>query len=388
MTTFRTMPADGGPLRVVVVGAGPMGRRWLPTVQESPEVDLAGIVDLDVPLAQAAAAELGVPDLPVGADLAAVAAASDAQAIIDATAPPAHLPVTVQALELGLPVLGEKPLAATLAEALHLVAAAERSGELFMVSQNYRYNTGLLRFREHARALGPLGVVTAEFFKTLHKRQVHEVMDHPLLLEMAIHTFDTARFLLDAEPVAVYCTKYNPSWSWFRGEAVATAIFEMTGGVRFVYTGSFCSPGLETSWNSAWRVSGERGSACWDGDAPPRLEVATSDSVGEVPAVATPAPANSIAGALAEFVHALRTGTTPMCEVHDNVLSLAMVEACVLSASTGRRVDLNEVLESAHATAVAKAEDDVRDVLRSWTSVSAALSPHRCTPPTEPLEVR
>lgn len=375
MSIFRTVPGEGEPLRVVVVGAGPMGRAWLRAVQASPDAELVGIVDLDVPVARAAAVELGVPDLPVGADLAAVTAACDAQAVIDVTVPAAHLPVTVRALELGLPVLGEKPVAATLAEALRLVVAAERAGELFMVSQSRRYNAELFRFREQVRALGTLGVVTAEFFKAPHFGGFRDRMDHPLLVDMAIHPFDTVRFLLDAEPVAVYCTEYNPAWSWYRGDAATTAIFEMTGGVRFVYTGSWCSPGLETSWNAAWRVSGERGSACWDGDGPPRTEVAESDPVGEVASVATTAPGNAIAGSLAEFVHALRTGTTPMGEVHDNVLSLAMVEAAVLSAQTVRRVSLDEVLESAHSSAVATAKDDVRDRLLSWTSVRAALRP-------------
>ena len=48
--TFRTVPAD--PLRVVIVGAGNMGRLWLAAVAASAEVRLAGIADLDVALAR------------------------------------------------------------------------------------------------------------------------------------------------------------------------------------------------------------------------------------------------------------------------------------------------------------------------------------------------
>jgi predicted dehydrogenase len=47
-TPFAVIPDDGSPLRVVVVGAGGMGRAWLRTVEESPLVELAGIVDLDL----------------------------------------------------------------------------------------------------------------------------------------------------------------------------------------------------------------------------------------------------------------------------------------------------------------------------------------------------
>ena len=43
-TSFATIPDDGTPLRVVVVGAGGMVRAWLNTVEQSPAVELAGIV--------------------------------------------------------------------------------------------------------------------------------------------------------------------------------------------------------------------------------------------------------------------------------------------------------------------------------------------------------
>jgi predicted dehydrogenase len=48
--------------------------------------------------------------------------------------------------------------------------------------------------------------------------------------------------------------------------------------------------------------------------------------------------ATGIAGSLQEFLHALRTGTTPMSECHDNIKSLAMVFAAIESATTGQRV--------------------------------------------------
>ena len=75
---------------------------------------------------------------------------------------------------------------------------------------------------------------------------------------MAIHQFDLARDLIGGEPVAVYCESYNPGWSWYAGDAAAEVTFEFADGSRFSFSGSWCSPGLETSWNGAWRVSGAR----------------------------------------------------------------------------------------------------------------------------------
>ncbi|MFC7343488.1 Gfo/Idh/MocA family protein [Saccharopolyspora griseoalba] len=336
--SFRTI-TDDRPLRLVIVGAGQMGRTWVEAVAGSRLAEVAGVVDLDEGAARAAAP----PGAAAGASLGEVARRSAADAVVDVTAPAAHLPVTLEALELGLPVLGEKPLAATLPEAVKLVRAAEQAGELFVVSQNRRFHPGLWRLKREVAALGEVGLLTHQFFKAPHFGGFREAMAHPLVVDMAIHNFDAARFLLDADPVAVYCEEFNPSWSWYAGSAATTAVFEMSGGSRFVYTGSWCSPGLETSWNSDWRVSAAGGTATWDGIGEPQVEALRPRAV----ATAEDYPGDDLRGSLAVFVEALRTGVEPMNECHDNLRSLAMVHAAIASAETGSRVRVDEVLAAA-----------------------------------------
>jgi predicted dehydrogenase len=344
------------PLPVVVAGAGLMGRAWLACVEASPDAELTGVADLDVTAAREAVAALGRPDLPVGDDVVALARRTGARAVIDVTVPAAHHPVTMAALFAGLAVLGEKPAAQTVAEALSLAAASDVTGQLFMVSQSRRWNPQLHRLREMAGRLGAVGTVTTEFFRAPHFGGFREQMAYPLLVDMAIHHFDAARFVLGAEPVEVVCRTHNPPWSWFAGDADAAAVFAMAGGARYVYTGSWCSPGAETSWNGSWRVAGEHGAALWDGDTEPRLDAA-------VPAPDGPAsPYSGIAGALAVFADALRTGVPPMGEVHENLMSLAMVEAAVESARSGTAVRLDDVLRRAWETAL---RDETRADVRA-----------------------
>jgi len=364
---------------LVLVGAGGMGRAWLSAIRAEPRAELAGVVDLDADVARAALDDAGLPDVPVGTDAVDLARRTGARAVVDVTVPAAHHPVTTAALFAGLPVLGEKPAAATVAQTLSLVAAAEVTGQLFMVSQSRRYNRQLAAFRAQAAALGRPGVLTTEFFRAPRFGGFREEMPHPLLVDMAIHPFDTARYLLEAEPVSVYCESFNPPWSWYAGDAAATAVFEMTGGVRYAYAGSWCSPGRETSWNGSWRLSGEHGTAVWDGDHDPVVEpgpeAEREPSAGE-PSVED--PGEGIAGSLAAFLAALDGGPAPRGEVHENVLSLVMVEAAVESASSGARVLVDDVLERAYERALEdEARDDVRARLGSWTSVRAALGPAR-----------
>lgn len=367
--TFRTIPDDGSPLRVILVGVGGMGQAWLQAISECDAVTPVGLVDLDTAAAEAVAGRFGVLDVAIGADAVEVAARSGAEAVIDVTVPAAHHPVTTAALFAGLPVLGEKPVAASVAQGLSLAAAAQVTGELFMVSQSRRYNKQLFSFRQQLAGLGRVGVMTTEFFKAPHFGGFRDEMAHPLLLDMAIHQLDSARFLLGQDPVSVYCQEFNPAWSWYAGDAGCTAIFEMADGARYVFTGSWCSPGLETSWNGSWRASGEFGSARWSGDDAPQVE-RTGGATADPPADSGGGPlGDGIAGSLREFVAALRTGVVPMGEVADNVMSLAMVEAAIESNARQRPVQLRDSLSDALDRAVNDEQrDDVALVLKSWHS--------------------
>ena len=352
-----------------------MGKKWISALTASPDTELVGLVDLNLAAAEAALREAGLQNVATGTSVTEVATATAAQAVVNVTVPVAHHPTNVEALFAGLPVLCEKPVAPTVSQGLSLAAAAEVSGQLLMISQSRRYYRDLADLKEQMPSLGDVGIVTTEFFKAPHFGGFREEMEHVLLVDMAIHAFDVARYLLDQEPVSVYCEEYNPSWSWYAGNAATTAVFEFGGGARYIYTGSWCSPGLETSWNGNWRISGAHGTARWDGENPAVVERPGDDNPLPSARESTGSrEAEEIAGSLAEFVSALRSGATPSGEVHSNVLSLAMVEAAVLSAEKKERVNIGQILESAYTDAInAETLPAVKEVLLAWTSVSKLL---------------
>jgi len=331
-------------VKAVLVGAGGMGRAWAKNLSECPDVDIVGWVDLRPEAAASGAADLGLTELYLGADLGVALAERRPDFVVDVTVPEAHRDVTLQALAAGLPVLGEKPMADSMAHAHEMVAASERAGKLYMVSQSRRYDARLAALRALiVGATGPLGLLNSDFYIGAHFGGFRDEMPNVLLLDMAIHTFDAARYLGGADPVAVYCEEFNPPWSWYRSNASATAIFEMTGGLRYTYRGSWCAEGRHTSWESEWRASGPHGTATWDGLGAPVADVVsetsgfTSQTEVRGVAVAEGAP-SGIAGSLRDFLNALRTGATPMGECHDNIKSLAMVFAAIESAGSGQRV--------------------------------------------------
>ncbi len=346
MTDTAQTPSATAP-RALLVGAGGMGKGWGKNLKQHGDLaTLAGWVDLRDGAAAAAADELELSGVATGTDLAKLIADIRPDFVIDVTIPEAHRDVTVMALNAGVPVLGEKPMAHSMEAAREMIAASERSGKLYMVSQSRRYDARLQAFREQiATNLGTVGILNADFYIGAHFGGFRDEMDSVLLLDMAIHSFDQARYLLgDADPVSVYCEEFNPSWSWYKGAASASALFEMAGGVRFTYRGSWCAEGLMSSWECDWRAVGANGTAKWDGTGAPVVQTVLESGgfhskMNEAKtAEVQPDVPGGIAGSLRDFLHALKTGATPMGECHDNVKSLAMVFAAIESAKTGQRV--------------------------------------------------
>ena len=334
------------PLRVVLVGAGSMGQQWITAVNQNSEAKLVGIVDVAKEMAEKAKSFSGQRDVLIGTDFLDVAKKASADVILNVTTPGAHLDVSVRALLNGYQVLTEKPLTEDLKQAHVVVAAAQFSGNLIMVSQSRRWNPDAFEFRQMIDSLGAKGILNCLFFKAIRFGGFRDLMDSPLILDMAIHMFDNARFLLDSNAKTVYCHEFNPSWSWYKGDSGASTICEMDNGAIFTFTGNWSSPGAETSWNSEWRYSGELGSATWDGDNRPVRYGGVGFEYSK------PFEEAGISVALAQFIDALRTEKAPMGEVHENLESLAIVEAALESSRTKKLVIVDDLLNHALANAL------------------------------------
>ena len=342
-------------LRVLQVGCGGISHRWLDAVRETADAEIVGFVDLDIERARESARRCG-SRAPAGRDLRAVLGHARPDVVFDCTVPEARRDVTIAALEAGCHVFCEKPMADTLGSARAMLAAAEAHGRTLAVMQNRRFDPSIRALREFL-AGGHIGRVTtlhADFFLAPHFGGFRESMEHVLLRDMAIHTFDSARFLAGEQPRTAFGTSWNPEGSWYAHGASAAVTFELTGGVVFTYRGSWCAEGLPTPWESQWRIVGTGGSVLWDGSESLRCEVVSGSGglLSTHRAVPTPAlrrsdPAQWHAAAIHAFLRAVRSGLTPETVGTDNIHSLAMVFAACESADTHRRVEVASMLSGA-----------------------------------------
>ena len=334
--------------RVVVAGCGGMSNVWLEYAAKRDGVEIVGLVDIQEDAARAAALRHGL-QVPVFTDLSEAIRATQANLVFDVTVPSSHKEVVTTALLQGCHVFGEKPMAQSVADAREIVGVSEKTGKRYAVMQNRRYLKSIRPLRDFLAAggIGAVGAVHSDFFIGAHFGGFREAMDSPLIVDMAIHTFDQARFLTGADPVSVYCHEFNPQGSWYAGNASAVCIFEMSDGSVYTYRGSWCSEGFPTSWEAEWRIIGSQGTAKWDGTAPPVAEVVdetqSAGFVNPMKAVLLPEPwtgREGHFGCLDEMFASLEEQRPAETDCRDNIKSVVMVFGAVESARQGKKLML------------------------------------------------
>jgi predicted dehydrogenase len=133
------------PVRIAVIGTGHMGRHHAAKVAELRNeggATFAGIADIDPDRRRRVAAETGAHAAASGRELF-----GEADAAIVAVPTIAHYEVVRAALEAGLDVLVEKPIAASVGQAEELLALARRGGRILQVGSQEWYNPALRAIR-------------------------------------------------------------------------------------------------------------------------------------------------------------------------------------------------------------------------------------------------
>jgi predicted dehydrogenase len=335
-------------MKVVLVGCGAMSRQWLDAARQIDGLAIVGLVDLDADRAQARAREYELSGAVIGTSIDAVLDQTKPDAVFDVVVPAARRGVALSAFAHHCHLLTEKPLADSPDNARAIIAAARAAGRIHAVVQNRRYVANVRRIRRFldSGAIGAPTSIHADFFVAPHFGGFREEMAHVLLLDMAIHTFDAARYMVAGEPAGVYCQEWEPVSSWYRQGSSASAVFDFGGGKVFTYAGSWCADGFRTSWEGSWRIVAQRGSLLWDGHDGLKAEVVASGRDGiidktrpiEVPPLDPADRVDGHLGIIKDFMHAIETGTEPETRGTDNIRSLAMVFGAIESAETGRRI--------------------------------------------------
>ncbi len=183
---------SGRPVRVAVVGAGDFGRNHARVYRRLEAVELVAIVDSNSERARSVASEFGTSVFP---DLGALTGCVDAATVAVPTSE--HARVGCRLMELGIDVLVEKPIAASLSEADLLLAAARRHGRILQVGHLERYNPAFIAV---------LPIIKEPLYFEVHRLGVFSPrsLDIDVVYDVMIHDLDILLALTDSPVSSIH----------------------------------------------------------------------------------------------------------------------------------------------------------------------------------------
>ncbi len=320
------------PLRIGILGAGHMGRTHAEVLARDPRVGIAGVADPDRERAINLADELGVPH---HADLESLLKGG-LDLLVVTTPNRFHCEASLIALERGVGVLSEKPMAINLADARKICEAAARPGAFYVVAHNRRHAPVYRRVQ---------GLLREGFKPLLASLKMHEgdyrtppwVSDRSVsggfLYENLVHFFDLMEWLV--APISeVSCLARGPLYPDLNDFVISVA-FE--GGA----IGALTATG-----HASWLHPAERTELVGDHTA---IVVEGLDRVLHSPGEGAEIGIEDCTGLSREerwgYVHqdnevveALLGGTRTCFSARRALRSLEIAEACSLAAREGRPV--------------------------------------------------
>jgi D-apiose dehydrogenase len=337
-------------LRFAIFGAGFWSRFQYAAWRELRGVRCVAICDRDRAKAEDFAREFNIP--AVYDDAAKLFANEQLDFVDNITQVEGHKPIVMLAARHRVPVICQKPMAATLKDARAMVAACRNAEVPFFLHENWRWQTPL-RAVKKALDSGVIGEIfrarltMISGFPVWQNQPALKELSQLILADMGVHLLDTARFFF-GEANRLYCAVKNMQPAIFKGENVATVMMEM-GAATVLCEMAYAGTPLERECfpQTLVLIEGTRGSVELSNDywvrvttksgthakrhAPPRYAWA-DPAYDVVHASLVPCNANLLA-ALQGKGQAETTG-------EDNLKTLELIYAAYDSARTGKAIHL------------------------------------------------
>ena len=191
-------------------GAGTWGRELLASCGD--QVEIVGLFDRNPMRLDVARRAIGV-EAETSTDLAALIRTARPDVLIVCTGDDTHVDHIIQALEAGIDVVTEKPMATTADMCRRILDAEQRTGRRVDVAFNYRFAPTSRRIREllRADAIGEVASVDfhwyldtrhgADYFRRWH---AFEAQSGGLFVHKATHHFDLLNWYLDSDPSLIF----------------------------------------------------------------------------------------------------------------------------------------------------------------------------------------
>ncbi len=339
-----------GQLRVGLAGVGSMGRNHLRVIAAHPDTRLVAVADPDATALDAAVAQTGAAGF---ADPLAMVSDAGLDAVVVAAPTTNHPALAHAAIARGIPILVEKPLAATTEEALAIVRAGRAAGVPVQVGHVERYNPAVLELGRLLRQ-GWLTTVYAIVSRRAGPFPAR-IRDVGVTVDLATHDADMLSWIAGERPARVYAELAQRKHA--SHEDLLFGLLHFPSGARGMLDVNWLTPAKRRQLV----VIGEEGMFELD-YLTQRLTFTKSDlvrseliggyattfsgDVAEIPVESR----EPLKAQLDAFVGAIRTGERPYVDGEDGLWAVTIANALLLSAAEARPVEL-EILPVEQPTA-------------------------------------
>jgi len=340
-------------VRIGIVGSGGMAEYHAKKFSALPGVSVSACSDRLLDRARGFAERMGIPRW--FASTADMAKSGEVDCISTAVADAGHARSALEALDSGLPVFAEKPLARTLAEAESMLARARAAAVPAVVNFSKR-NAPAVALARRLVSEGRLGMVHGAAFSYLQSwllndawgkwdltprwrwRVVPGTSTEGVIGDLGSHIMDSVRFILgEIRSVSCSVTAFTPDPDRPEGQRVpdsCAAVFRMEPGFLVSARASWRAPGSLDAF--AFTIEGDYGALAAD-IADSRDSVRFFDSSSGAWSVLK---APSVPSTYERFVGEVRGAPGEAPDFTDGVEVQRIIEACAASAREGRAVPL------------------------------------------------
>lgn len=337
-------PAGDRELRIGLAGLGSMGRNHLRVLAARPDIRLVAVADPVEPALTNASNQTGAQGF---AEPLAMIAEADLDAVVIAAPTTAHVPLALAAIERGIAVLVEKPLAATIDEAMRIVSAGRTSAVPIQVGHVERFNPAVLELGRLIDA----GWLSAIY--SIASRRAGpfpaRIRDVGVTVDLATHDVDILSWIAGERPVRVYAETAQRIHA--TNEDLLFGLLHFPSGATGMLDVNWLTPAKRRQL----LVVGEEGMFELDyltqrltftratDTTNPRL-IGGYAPTFEGETVELPvASAEPLASELDAFLGVVRRGGRPVVDAEDGLWAVAVATSLLRAALDGRAIDLSDL---------------------------------------------
>jgi UDP-N-acetylglucosamine 3-dehydrogenase len=339
--TSPWQPAGDRELRVGLAGLGSMGRNHLRILATRPDIRLAAVADPVEATLAGATAQTGAQGF---AEPLAMIAEAELDAVVIAAPTTAHVPLALAAIERGIAVLVEKPLAATIDEAMRIVVAGRAGGVPVQVGHVERFNPAVV---ELGRLIddGWLSTIYSIASRRAGPFPVR-IRDVGVTVDLATHDADILSWIAGERPSRVYGETAQRIHA--TNEDLLFGLLQFPSGATGMLDVNWLTPakrrelvvvGEEGMFELDYLTQRLTFTRATDTTNPRLIGGYAPTFEGEVIELPV-ASVEPLASELDAFLGIVRTGGRPVVDAEDGLWAVAIATSLLSAAADGHAVDL------------------------------------------------